>query len=364
MYLYALSVFILGVVERSFLFLVFARQVVSYISPESMNGAQSINDVPIITRLKTYDADELAEFVRGWDQEHIRLSKGTFEWETCIIQIDGFQFSEEFYGAPLLCRGSTPVGTYTIGIPKLYAGEALYGGNIVSEHCCLTGNSAGYLDFRTGHKTGIFLITAPIEQLLASAERMQWLLTPEQMLSPGLMTPKPMALKQLSNFMEELLALVKTYPERLTDQSTGASMAHLILEDLLPLLLDVLTSGPNFLPENDSSRGKMVRQAEAFMRDRIAAPITLSELCQEVHTSQRSLYYAFEECVGLPPMDYLKLLRLHGVRRALQSVNPLIYKVYEIAGRWGFWHMGQFSRDYKMMFGEPPSTTLRCNRDK
>ena len=79
--------------------------------------------------------------------------------------------------------------------------------------------------------------------------------------------------------------LEKTHPDQLMDHSMGGSMAHLILEDSLVLLLDVLTSDVNFLPEKDSIRRQLVKWAETFMRDRIAAPITLSELCQGLHTN-------------------------------------------------------------------------------
>jgi AraC family ethanolamine operon transcriptional activator len=34
-------------------------------------------------------------------------------------------------------------------------------------------------------------------------------------------------------------------------------------------------------------------------------------------------------------------------------------RVADIAIRWGFWHMGQFARDYRAMFGELPSETLK-----
>ena len=33
--------------------------------------------------------------------------------------------------------------------------------------------------------------------------------------------------------------------------------------------------------------------------------------------------------------------------------------VQDAAARWGFWHLGQFSRDYKRQFGELPSQTLK-----
>ena len=86
---------------------------------------------------------------------------------------------------------------------------------------------------------------------------------------------------------------------------------------------------------------------------------TLTELCQQLERSQRSLYYAFHECYGLPPMEYLKLLRLQAVRRALRSAEVEAVTVTNVASQFGFWHMGQFSADYKKMFGESPSTTLR-----
>ena len=33
--------------------------------------------------------------------------------------------------------------------------------------------------------------------------------------------------------------------------------------------------------------------------------------------------------------------------------------VAEVAGRWGFWHMGQMAADYRKLFDELPSQTLR-----
>ncbi len=314
---------------------------------------------PKITHLRTNDADEVAEFAQGWDQEYLQLKKGRFEWATRIIQIDGFQFMEEFYGAPALLRGSTPPETFAIGIPQVYGGESLYGGNIISEDCCLIGNFAGYLDLRSGNQTRLFIIVAPIEQILARAEQMQRPIPRERLLSPGIMLCDLTALRQLSGYLAELLWLAKNHPKRIMDNSQGTSMANLILNDSLPLLLDLLTCDSSFLPEKESRQRKLVKRAETFMRDRLGAPITLTDLCQELKISQRSLYYAFSECFGLPPMQYLKILRLHSVNRALKSADPQISKVTTIAGSYGFWHMGQFSTDYRIMFGESPSTTLK-----
>ena len=40
---------------------------------------------------------------------------------------------------------------------------------------------------------------------------------------------------------------------------------------------------------------------------------------------------------------------------ALQIAVP--WDQANVAHRWGFWHMGQFARDYRRLFGELPSET-------
>jgi AraC family ethanolamine operon transcriptional activator len=33
--------------------------------------------------------------------------------------------------------------------------------------------------------------------------------------------------------------------------------------------------------------------------------------------------------------------------------------IQDIASHWGFWHLSQFAQDYKHLFGELPSATLK-----
>lgn len=52
-------------------------------------------------------------------------------------------------------------------------------------------------------------------------------------------------------------------------------------------------------------------------------------------------------------------MRLNRVRRELKTERPRFDSVQEAAARWGFWHLSHFSAEYKTMFGELPSDTLR-----
>ena len=62
------------------------------------------------------------------------------------------------------------------------------------------------------------------------------------------------------------------------------------------------------------------------------------------------------ERYGLGPMAYFKALRLNAVRVALK-VTPAA--VSEAAREFGFHHLGNFAADYRRLFGERPSETLR-----
>lgn len=101
-----------------------------------------------------------------------------------------------------------------------------------------------------------------------------------------------------------------------------------------------------------------VRTCDAYMREHIDETITLVDLSKASGMRSRSLINAFEAVVGLSPMDYLKRLRLTAVRGKLLRADPRSTRIIDVATEWGFWHMGHFAHDYRVMFGEAPSQTL------
>jgi transcriptional regulator GlxA family with amidase domain len=59
-------------------------------------------------------------------------------------------------------------------------------------------------------------------------------------------------------------------------------------------------------------------------------------------------------------MMYLRQLRLHRVHTELAANSPDSATVTMVARRWGFMHLGRFANQYRQLFGEPPSETLRA----
>ena len=78
--------------------------------------------------------------------------------------------------------------------------------------------------------------------------------------------------------------------------------------------------------------------------------------------SERTLQYAFRDRFGLTPAAFIKARRLAAVRAMLCSADPQRTHVGDVLGDFGFWHLGQFAKDYRQAFGELPSVTLGRTR--
>ncbi|MFJ8822909.1 AraC family transcriptional regulator [Streptomyces sp. NPDC102467] len=102
-----------------------------------------------------------------------------------------------------------------------------------------------------------------------------------------------------------------------------------------------------------------VKRAMDAMRERPEHPFTTTELAAEARVGVRWLQEAFARYVGIPPMAYLRTIRLERVHAELIEADPLTSTVSEIAFRWGFGHLGRFAEQYRAKYGCVPSLTLR-----
>jgi len=125
-------------------------------------------------------------------------------------------------------------------------------------------------------------------------------------------------------------------------------------------LLNALCSAePNEHSSRPLKKQHALRKAVDYIKTNTNSPITLNTLCQETQVSARTLQHAFLEHFGLSPKAYLRVQRLNDSHKELFASNPLDVRIADVADRYGFWHMGQFASDYKRLFGELPSETLR-----
>ncbi len=105
---------------------------------------------------------------------------------------------------------------------------------------------------------------------------------------------------------------------------------------------------------------ELAQQAERLALDMHDKPVSIAALCRILTVSDRTLRKAFRVAYGLSPCRYLRMLRLRKVRQALMSSSPYpVTSVTEVATQYGFGELGRFSVEYRKVFGESPSATLR-----
>lgn len=118
------------------------------------------------------------------------------------------------------------------------------------------------------------------------------------------------------------------------------------------------------LPESRYQKGRtnspaqIVRLAEEYF---MAAPgklITLADLCVAAGVGKTTLYQAFNDVCGLPPLAYFQKRRMMRARSLLVQTTVKRGMVKQAALSAGFTELGRFSVEYRQLFDESPSVTL------
>jgi len=103
-----------------------------------------------------------------------------------------------------------------------------------------------------------------------------------------------------------------------------------------------------------------MRRFEDFIEQNQGLPLYISDVCAAVGVPERTLRKYCLDQLGMAPRRYLVLRRMSQARRVLQRGDGA--SVTEIAMDHGFGELGRFAVNYRRLFGESPSETLR-NRE-
>ncbi len=164
---------------------------------------------------------------------------------------------------------------------------------------------------------------------------------------------------QLMSQASSMMGFSRHSPDYLSDEQTRVILNSQLIEQLVGAVFSSM-SGPSLgrSRKSDSHR-RIIRLCDEFVRTRFSSPITITDLCSVANVSERTLRNAFRNVVGVSPKAYLKSLRLNRTRIELKNSMNGMTTVSGAAMRNGFSHLSEFSRDYRLFFGELPSVTLR-----
>jgi AraC-like DNA-binding protein len=167
--------------------------------------------------------------------------------------------------------------------------------------------------------------------------------------------PTPTAARQLYQLHRAAIRTAETRSAPLADRVA----AHGLEQQIIDALIECLS--PPTPEEVESPAAKRHRNILARFEELYQAGSAgrVGDICAEIGVSERLLRRCCRAQLGMGPTHYRRLLAMQQVHRELRRGDPEMLTVSEAAKRHGFAAFGRFARNYRAIYGESPSATLR-----
>ena len=302
--------------------------------------------------------EELSELVHGWELDFCQLGRADAPFYLQQVEGPSILISRAFFASSFYQVGSAPPGYRTISMLVPRAGNTSWRwcGESVAPGSLLVMPVGGEFESISAPNFESIHLAIPIPLLEQIAE------TQFNLPLQSLMPDTRCFCRQGGEPLQSLRSLLKRLtrgPEQVC--SPGALWLTPRLErEMAFLVLACLAGGGAELPRGPrSGRMKCLARAIEILNEADSSFMEVGELVSVVDVSRRTLENAFSDGLGVGPAAFLKSRRLHRLNRALLAADPSLESVATVAKAHGFQHLGQLATDYRSLFGELPSATLK-----
>jgi AraC-like DNA-binding protein len=302
------------------------------------------------------DAHAYEGAIRGAEAEILVTEKGAFRAELTEIDLPRLRIRRGHENLPRISRVRVPANrallyflagesqsAMTVGGKDLSAGEIMVCAPNTTHHDWTAAPCGwGSISMGTDDLAAAERAVAGRDLGLASTTRF--------------VRPDPGLGARLMNLLEIAERLAKTAPDALA----CPEIAQGLEQDLIDAMIKCLSEGtPVEMRRGARHHSRVIERFEQLLAANRDRPLYLAEICAATGVSERTLRACCQEHLGMGPMQYLRLRRMHLARHALMLADPAVSTVTEIATGFGFCELGRFSVEYRALFGESPSTSLQ-----
>ncbi|HYZ34274.1 MAG TPA: helix-turn-helix domain-containing protein [Crenalkalicoccus sp.] len=317
-----------------------------------MTNLGSGGQASIVSR-RFASAEEFAGAICDAGVDHVPLQVGPYDARLTVLRL-GPMTLQRAEDRAHVARGAVHPGRAVLLMPLRHCEPAVVNGRLVRE--------ADMLLLAPGRELHC-LCPAPMDwaSLALPAAEAELLLELGRM--PRMDSPaEPMRLvpPEAADTLRRVVAAAATLAEDLPGAVDRPGLVEALSDGLRELVTEAFSRAerPTPLHRRTQNEIRLVSTAEEFLRAHVARPIYTEELCRALGVSPRKLHHTFVAACGKSPQAYLKLRRLMLVHRALSAAGPEALLVKSVALAHGFWHLGNFARNYREQFGESPCETL------
>jgi AraC family ethanolamine operon transcriptional activator len=312
------------------------------------------------TTTESSDVNDHADSLSRWNQQYDQVSPGRFSGQLEDLWIGPVQVFRKRTGQAVLQRGVPSHDTLTVATPIAGRHGGWFCGRSIDPDHALGLVDNGEFELATRGDFDIVALCVERPYLEAYSRRVDGLSLQGLPQGNGLIDANVQANQALRELLLVTLDAVRQTPRLFEQEALRRALVHSLCDALMARLGHQGASGADSAG-TAATRQRVVREARRYMAEHAEEPINVPELCDAIHVSRRTLQYAFHDVLQMSPVTYLRALRLNGVRRDLRLGGE--EPVADRAARWGFWHLSRFAADYRHMFGELPSDTLKRARE-
>lgn len=303
------------------------------------------------------DADEQAANLSRWNQRYDQMKPGRFHGVINELWLEHIQFYLESTSHTLRQSCVVWPQSFWFGLPRCDGEEGSIDGHRLHENAIAIqpGNKEFELITPDGYDIiGVAIDAETIEQYGETREIDN--LTQKLTQKSALLVPLELK-RQFWGFLDQTLKELAQNPVAAGYETAMRALSHDLIDGLIDLLVSVQPA-----PAPTTAHQNYVRifeRVQNYVFAHTQSAISVTDLCQQLYVSRRTLQNCFQELLGMTPLAYLKFIRLNAIRRELKNPDSVYHTVQDIAAAWGFWHMSQFAADYSRLFCEFPSDALR-----
>ena len=305
--------------------------------------------------MKFRDFDEFSASNGVLECDVLQLGSRPIEAQVSRVSLDRLVLMRGSENVPYATRTTGPPGACALVLQLKSTGATFWHGRAVDERTLLS-YQPGFE--HVGRTTGGMVWASLLcESTLLddAARRLRGVEAAQPIGDVAFLERSPAALDVLRDALQQAFHLAEAAPHVFDSVATRRSLEASILTAAVCALDpqgERRSSDVSMI-----SHTRVVRRAEDALAEKLDTPIYVSDLCDAAGVSERTLRNAFQSLYGMSPIRFLHLRRLHQVRRALRCDARA--SVTEVALRLGFGNLGRFAVEYRKLFGESPSHTLR-----
>jgi len=304
--------------------------------------------------LISYSDIDLSTFnsvAKEWNLDCIQIEPGKFSVTITQIVSYNFQLGHVKFNLAVKQEGVSPDGVWTFALANE---KKLYWRNYkVQPNSVVVYSPGSKINTVSSANFEVVVFSVPDVFLAKTAKKMNMEAFYHSLKTIELFETKESLWAQLKQSIIKELFKHKQNPAH----KTKLGFINKLSRDLLFLLQNARNTTTKV---SGKKRLKLLHDAEVYIMQNLTEHFSVFDIASHLNVSERTLLYAFNNRFGKGTKGFMKVLTLNHAYHALHKGYD-ISSIANIARASGFWHMGQFYKDYKKFFGELPSDTLKNN---